>query len=282
MNTEGPARTDRVSGSDRAGPILFLDSGMGGLSIMRAVQAELPQAPIVYCADSAGFPYGTKSEVEISARVAALLGRLDERIRPALIIIACNTASTIALSFVRPVLRVQVVGTVPAIKPAAEQSQTRVIGILGTEATVRQSYVDDLTAQFASDCLVLRHGASRLVEAAEAKLRGEPVPEGVCKAALDGLLQQPGGERMDMVVLACTHFPLLAAELQAAAPPGVQFIDGAGGIARRAAFLLQDCQWTGPGPSGQILFTGSLAAAKAYLPALEREGLVGVEAFEWH
>src|SRR6478735_5482376 len=151
-------------------PLLFFDSGVGGLSVLRHARALLPNAPLVYVADSAGYPYGTRSESEIAARVPALLGRLAERYDPRLIVIACNTASTIALQHVRAALDVPIVGTVPAIKPAAEISRTRVIGVLGTDATVRQPYVDDLAARFAADCVVLRHGSAELVEMAEAAL----------------------------------------------------------------------------------------------------------------
>ena len=153
-------------------PILFFDSGVGGLSVLAEARALLPQASVVYVADSAGFPYGTRSEAEIAARVPALLGRLAERYRPRLIVIACNTASTIALPSVRAALDLPIVGTVPAIKPAAALSRTRTIGVLGTDATVRQPYVDRLAAEFAADCTVLRHGSAELVLLAEARLTG--------------------------------------------------------------------------------------------------------------
>lgn len=260
-----------------AGPILFLDSGVGGLSVLSAVTAKLPDAPIVYCADSAGYPYGTKGEAEVSARVAGLLGRLAERIRPSLIVIACNTASTIALGHVRPVLDVPVVGTVPAIKPAAELSETRVIGVLGTEATVRQPYVADLSARFAADCTVLKHGSSALVAAAEAKLRGESVPASVYRDALDGLLAQPGGDRMDIVVLACTHFPLVEAELAAVAPRPLRFVHGAAGIARRCAHLLDGVEWPRPRPPGRAIFTGGTEGLAPLVPALHGFGLTSIE-----
>src|SRR4029078_11424574 len=133
-------------------PILFFDSGVGGLSVLAPTRELLPTAPIVYHADSAGLPYGTKSEAEIAFRVPALIDRLVERFRPRLAVIACNTASTIALDHALSALNLSVVGTVPAIKPAAEISKSRVIGVLGTEATVRQPYVDDLAARFAADC----------------------------------------------------------------------------------------------------------------------------------
>ena len=158
---------------DPASPILFFDSGVGGLSVLEPTRRLLPNAPFVYAADSAGFPYGKRSEAEIASRVPALLGRLVERFHPRLAVIACNTASTIALEHVRSALDLPVVGTVPAIKPAAEISKSRVIGVLGTEATVRQPYVEDLAAKFASDCTIIRHGSGELVELAEAKLAGE-------------------------------------------------------------------------------------------------------------
>lgn len=235
-------------------PILLFDSGVGGLSVLRAVRAALPQASFVYVADNGGFPYGTKTEAEIATRVPALLGRLTERFSPRLIVIACNTASTIALGAARAALDLPIVGTVPAIKPAALLSKTRAIGVLGTEATVRQPYVDRLSAEFASDCLVLRHGSARLVELAEAKLRGEPTDPEDYRRELMGLLGQPGGERIDTVVLACTHFPLVEDELAAVAPRPLTFVDGAEGIARRVVHLTQDQQWPAE-PQGLFLFT---------------------------
>jgi glutamate racemase len=223
-------------------PILFFDSGVGGLSVLEPTRALLPTAPIIYAADSAGFPYGKRTEAEIASRVPALLGRLVERFHPRLAVIACNTASTIALEHVRSALDLAVVGTVPAIKPAAETSRSRVIGVLGTEATVRQPYVDDLAARFASDCTIIRHGSPELVELAEAKLAGQEISAGEVRAAAQPMFDAPGGDRIDTVVLACTHFPLLHIELQAAFP-NVSYVDGGPGIARRIAWLTRAQPW---------------------------------------
>src|SRR6476659_973180 len=192
---------------DPASPLLFFDSGVGGLSVLAPTRALLPTAPIVYAADSAGFPYGKRTEAEIASRVPALLGRLVERFQPRLAVIACNTASTIALDHVRSALDLPVVGTVPAIKPAAEISKSRVIGVLGTEATVRQPYVDDLAAKFAADCTIVRHGSPELVELAEAKLAGEEISLQSVRAAAKPMFDAPDGARIDTIVLACTHFP---------------------------------------------------------------------------
>ena len=252
----GGATTAKYGAMDPAAPLLFFDSGVGGLSVLRPTRALLPNAPIVYAADNAAFPYGTRSEAEIAARVPALLGRLVERYRPRLAVIACNTASTIALDHVRAALDIPVVGTVPAIKPAAELSKSRVIGVLGTEATVRQPYVDDLAAKFADDCTLIRHGSPELVELAEAKLAGERVDPSAVAAAVRPMLNAARGDEMDVAVLACTHFPLLAEEL-ADALPGVTFIDGGPGIARRIEWLTQDQSWPDARSRGIAVFTGA-------------------------
>ncbi|HLL29520.1 MAG TPA: glutamate racemase [Allosphingosinicella sp.] len=258
-------------------PLLIFDSGVGGLSVLGAVRALLPAAPLVYAADSAGYPYGTRRPAEIEARVPALLGRLAERFGPELIVIACNTASTIALDAVRAALDLPVVGTVPAIKPAALLSKTRTIGVLGTEATVRQPYVDRLSLEFAADCNVIRHGSAELVDFAEARLRGETAQPGACRRALDGLFGQPEGDRIDTIVLACTHFPLVEEELAAAAPHPVRFVDGKEGIARRTAWLTRDLAWPGEAAEGVALFTGRSTDIDAYRIGLARYGLTRLE-----
>jgi glutamate racemase len=239
---------------DPNAPILFFDSGVGGLSVLEPTRKLLPNAPIVYAADSAGFPYGKRTEAEIASRVPALLGRLVERFRPRLAVIACNTASTIALDHVRSALDLPVVGTVPAIKPAAEISKSRVIGVLGTEATVRQPYVDDLAARFAADCKIVRHGSPELVELAEAKLAGEETSVDAVRAAARPMFE--ADDRIDTVVLACTHFPLLEDELRAAFP-NVTYVDGGRGIARRIAYLTKDQPWPSSPPNGLLVFTGT-------------------------
>ncbi|WP_447754839.1 glutamate racemase [Sphingopyxis fribergensis] len=258
-------------------PILFFDSGLGGLTVLGPTRALLPTAPIVYAADYAGLPYGQKSEAELAARVPALLGRLVERYQPRLAVIACNTASTIALSHVRAALDLPIVGTVPAIKPAAELTQSGVIGVLGTEATVRQPYVDDLSAKFADGKTVLRHGSPGLVTGAEAKLRGEAIDPAVIARAVAGLRDQPGGSDMDVVVLACTHFPLLQDELQAAVGPDVRLIDGAEGIARRIAYLTEGQGWPTAAAPGLAVFTRSAERPPPPLATLVPYGIDRIE-----
>lgn len=263
---------------EASSPILLFDSGVGGLTVYDALRKVLPDAPVIYAADLAGLPYGTKTEAQIAARVAGLLGRMTERFSPRLVCIACNTASTIALGMVRDVLEVPVVGTVPAIKPAAALTQTGTIALVGTEATIRQAYVDDLEAQFAGGKHLLRIAAPALVGAAEAKLRGEPVNPAVIADVRDRLLAMPGAEDLDTLVLACTHFPLLADELTAVFGAQVRQVDGAAGIARRIVHLLEGQHFAASG-SNRFIVTGPLNGAAGLEAALAARGFGPAEAF---
>ncbi len=263
---------------DPSAPILLFDSGVGGLTVLAELRKLLPHAPVIYAADNAGLPYGGKTEAQVAARVAGLLGRMTERLHPRLACIACNTASTIALDAVREVLEIPIVGTVPAIKPAAAMTRNGVIGLLGTEATIRQGYVDRLEARFAQGKTLLRLAAPELVSAAEARLRGEPVDTEAVRRVAGALRAMPGGEAVDTVVLACTHFPLLEPELAAAFGPGVQFVHGAQGIARRIASLTEGQEFRRE-HDDLALFTRDGEAVEAYRKGLAAYGLRRIEAF---
>ena len=264
--------------ADPCAPILLFDSGVGGLTVLAEMWKLLPQAPVIYAADIAGLPYGAKTEAEVAARVCGLLGRMSERWQPRLICIACNTASTIALSMVRDVLEVPIVGTVPAIKPAAARTRTGVIGVLGTQATVRQSYVDRLEAQFADGKTLIRHGANGLVALAEAKLRGESISSDAVRQELQGLLAHDDADKIDTLVLACTHFPLLRDELRTVLGEDVDFVDGAAGIARRIAYLTDAQQFERSHPDRAVT-TGDLADFRRLGGALATYGLERLETF---
>ncbi|MEP0390890.1 MAG: glutamate racemase [Erythrobacter sp.] len=262
----------------------MLDTGVGGLSVLGEVRKALPGAPILFAADYAGQPYGQKTEAQVAARVAGLLGRITERYHPRLACIACNTASTIALGMVREVLEIPIVGTVPAIKPAAENTRTGVIGLLGTAGTIRQPYVDELERNFASDKTLLRHAAPELVYEAETKLRGGTPDRKVLAAALNAMTERDEAMAMDQVILGCTHFPLVREELADVAvfdlgwPADVQFIDGAAGIARRIAHLLDGETFERSGPDRAVT-TGDLDHFLALKPVLSTYGIDQIEQF---
>jgi len=263
---------------EASAPILIFDSGVGGLTVYDALREILPDAPVIYAADLAGLPYGNRSEAEIAARVAGLLGRMGERFAPRLACIACNTASTIALGMVRDVLEIPIVGTVPAIKPAALATKTGVIGLIGTQATIRQRYVDDLESRFASGKQLLRIAAPELVACAEAKLRGRSVDRSEIERAARGLRAMSGGEAVDTLVLACTHFPLLSEELADALGADVAMIDGANGIARRIVSLVEGQAMKREGPN-RFVVTGPIAAAAGLESALSARGFAPPEMF---
>jgi glutamate racemase len=254
---------------------LIFDSGVGGLSVMREIRALLPQLRLTYAADNAAFPYGAKTEAELVARVSAVVGALVEATAPDIVVIACNTASTTALAALRQFLAIPVIGVVPAIKPAAAASHSRVIGLLGTKVTVGSSYTKALIKQFADGCTVLTHGAPELVEAAERKLQGLAVGEADIAAAVERLFGQPGGDRLDMVVLGCTHFPLLVEELTAATPHAVTWMDSGAAIARRVSAILGIATpvETPDALTHRAIFTAETASVERMRGGLARFGL---------
>lgn len=256
----------------------MFDSGVGGLTVLAELRRVLPDAPVIYAADMAGLPYGTKSEAEVAARVCGLLGRMAERYHPRLICIACNTASTIALGMVRDVLEIPIVGTVPAIKPAAAMTKTGVIGLLGTEATIRQVYVDNLEREFASDKVLLRQAAPGLVEAAERKLAGASEVNGAVADAVAALRSKERGAEIDTIVLACTHFPLLREELGEALGSGVALVDGAEGIARRIVSLTQGQAFERSQPDFAVT-TGPLQQFEALGPEFSKFSIDKIRQF---
>jgi glutamate racemase len=241
---------------------------------MREIAARLPDIDITYAADNAAFPYGVKPEAELVMRVTTVIGRLVEATRPDAVVIACNTACTVALDAVRALLRVPVIGVVPAIKPAAAASATRVIGLLATQTAVTSAYTRALIAEFAADCQVLRCGAPELVEIAEQKMRGELLDKAAIQRVIDRLFDQPGGERIDQVVLGCTHFPLLAPELAAAAPHAVAWRDSGAAIARRVGAVLGESKPDAP-PAAlyAAIFTAETQAVDFARPALAGFGI---------
>lgn len=218
--------------------ILVFDSGLGGLTVYREIVPLRPDARFVYAADDAGFPYGRLSERELSERVVSVMATLIDTHRPDLVVIACNTASTLVLTDLRNNFTVPFVGTVPAIKPACAASQTRLVSVLGTEATVVREYTKKLIADFAQGCDVTLVGSRRLAVLAEALLRGEAVDDADIADEIMPCFVERDGLRTDIVVMACTHYPLLDAHFARLAPWPVTFVDPAPAIARRVVDLL--------------------------------------------
>ena len=255
-----------------SGRILVFDSGVGGLTVAAEVEQRLPECEVHYAADTGFFPYGNKSDEALRARLPAVAEALVEVCAPDVFVIACNTASTLALSEVRERLSIPVVGTVPAIKPAIQLSQTGVIGLLATPGTLRRSYTDALIEEFANKAHVIKHGSIDLVHLAEAYAAGDPVSDAAVRAAQHALFDHDQASRMDTVVLACTHFPLLRDQLQATAPHPCQYIDSGEAIARQTARLLEKKDINAPRVSKQAFITSPPDGAPMTVKTLERFG----------
>jgi glutamate racemase len=261
----------------KPGPvILVFDSGLGGLTVYREVVAVRPDARFVYAADDAVFPYGRLSERELSQRVTTVMARLIDAHAPELIVIACNTASTLVLADLRKAFCVPFVGTVPAIKPACAGSRTKLVSVLGTEGTVAREYTRALIRDFGQGCDVTLVGSKNLAVLAEAHLRGEAVDDSAIAAELAPCFVEKDGARTDTVVLACTHYPLLLDRLGKLSPWPVHFVDPAPAIARRVVDLI------GPAteqPAGDvrasITFTSGSAPAGRLARVLAAFGLNG-------
>jgi glutamate racemase len=249
--------------------ILVFDSGLGGITVYRAIAATRPEANFVYVADDAGFPYGALAEPALVTRVVGLMGELIATHKPDLAVIACNTASTLVLSALRQRFSLPFVGTVPAIKPACAASITRRVSVLGTEATVAREYTRALIRDFAQDCRVTLVGSRNLATYAEAEMDGAPVSDEALRAEIAPCFRDDGA-RTDTVVLACTHYPLLIERLRQLAPWPVDFIDPAPAIARRVADLLGRASSLSRRGTTSAVFTSGRAPVAA-LKLMRRE-----------
>jgi glutamate racemase len=256
--------------------ILVFDSGLGGLTVYREIARKRPDARFIYVADDAVFPYGKLAEKALVARVVSVMQSLIEAVGPDLVVIACNTASTLVLPSLRARFAVPFVGTVPAIKPACAGSRTKLVSVLGTEATVKREYTRTLIREFAAGCEVTLVGSARLAGLAEAELRGDPVADTAIAAEIAPCFLAAEGRRTDTVVLACTHYPLLLERMQRLAAWPVDFLDPAPAIARRVVGLVGPATGRAPPSPAHAIFTSGQAASPALSAALERFNIGGI------
>jgi len=257
-----------------------LDSGSGGLTVWQEIHQRLPNLNTLYLADFADFPYGTKSPPALENRVLSLLAKIIPHYQPIMIVVACNTASTLLLESLRQHFSIPVVGVVPAIKTAATLTRTGRIGLLATIGTVLRQYTDQLITEFAPDCQVTRVGSNVLVQMGEDILRGKPVDREHFRQEIAPVLEAG----CDQVVLGCTHFPLLRSLMDDVAPD-VGWVDSGAAIARRVESLLQsqaevkaDVHRHGSGLHG-LLYTGR-AADRSWIEAMDRLGFSSSQALD--
>ena len=256
--------------------VLVFDSGVGGLSVYNEIRQLLPNLHYIYVFDNVAFPYGEKSEEFIVDRVLSIVATVQQQSPLALAVIACNTASTVSLPALREKFGFPVVGVVPAIKPAARMTANGVVGLLATRGTVKRLYTHELVARFAAECKIEMLGSAELVELAEAKLHGAPVPLDELRRILRPWLRM--AEPPDTVVLGCTHFPLLQEELLEVLPPGTRLIDSGAAIARRTVWLLEHEAPNAVSTDESIAYCLALTPETAQLiPVLQRYGFSKLE-----
>lgn len=255
--------------------ILAFDSGIGGLGVVARIRDLLPVVAVDYLADTAVFPYGEQPDAPLRRRIVNLLGQAIGRLRPDVVVVACNTASTLALDSLRAAYDVPFVGCVPPIKWAADHTRTGTIGLLATRATVRRPYLHDLSARFAPGCTLLAYGARGLADMAEAAFRGRPPHRQQLKTELDGLFGQAGGERIDVVGIGCTHYTFLLDAMRDTGPAHVTWLDPAPAVARQAARILARCDTASdpcPPQAERVCFTAMPPDLPALLPGLRGLG----------
>lgn len=234
-------------------PVLIFDSGIGGLTVLREVRLLLPYERLVYVADDAGFSYGAWEEEPLKARLVDLFGQLVEAHDPKAIVIACNTAFTLAGEVLRERYPDRLfVGTVPAIKPAAEQTRSGLVSVLATPGTVRRAYTRALIDTFATRCHVRLVGSDGLSEMAERHVRGADVSDAEIRGEIEDCFLEQDGRRTDIIVLACTHYPFLTNRFRRLAPWPVDWLDPAEAIARQVVRVLDGAINTSPSPRADI------------------------------
>ncbi len=242
--------------------LLVFDSGIGGLSVAREIRRTLPAAEMIYVADDAAFPYGDWADQALSDHVVGVLSELIALVAPDAVVIACNTASTLVLPPLRARFALPFVGTVPAIKPAAERTQSGLISVLATFGTMQRDYTRALVAKFAGACHVRLVGSANLAPLAEALMRGEPVADEAIFTEIEPAFMERDGRRTDIVVLACTHYPFLIERFEALKPWPVEWIDPAPAIARRVAAVVGEA-------AGEVAPGAAyLTSGRAWPPAL--------------
>ncbi len=248
--------------------LLVYDSGIGGLGVVREIRRQQPDAHVSYLADNAFFPYGEKPDAELVPRIVALVSEAIVDLAPHAVVVACNTASTIALNQLRGRHNTPFIGCVPPVKPAAAASRTGHVGVLATPATIKRPYLTELVDQFARHCTVHRLGTPELVVLAEEKFRARQV----CPAkVIAPLFERPGGELIDTVALGCTHFNLLLPEMSALYPH-VTWFDPAEAVARHTCTVTRFLPPGGHGGPGTAYFTGALPDHELMAARLEEYG----------
>jgi glutamate racemase len=237
--------------------LLVFDSGIGGLGVVQQIRTIQPAARLTYLADNACYPYGEKPDDFLTAHILNLIGHAIEATKPDAIVIACNTASTIALAALRAAFALPFIGCVPPIKPAAAASRSGHLGLLATPATIRRPYLQNLIETFAAGRIIHSLGTPTLADLAEAKFRGHDISLANLADAIAPLFAGPDAHLIDAVALGCTHYTFLLPELQALRPE-IAFFDPAPAVARQTLAVTAGLPLSPPWRDSTAFFTAAL------------------------
>lgn len=256
-----------ASATQHTGAIAIIDSGLGGISVVRALLATDPRMQLIYAADTAGFPYGGQSADAVTARGMGMVEALWQQHRISRVVVACNTLSTLSLAALRAQFpQITFVGTVPAVKVAAEQSKTRRFTLLATPNTAHSPYSKSLIDQFAGGCVVDSVGAPNLASLCEQHLLGRKISDAAWRAEIEPCFHDDARGKTDSIILGCTHYPLVTSILKKLSPWDVSWIDSGDAIARQALR-----NYSGSGIRGAYVTNGDDCAI--YSELFQREGL---------
>lgn len=257
--------------------IIVFDSGLGGLTVLKAIHDLIPGAAFLYVADDAAFPYGDMVGPDVIGRVRKVMDRVMATGTPDAVVVACNTASTMVMSMLRARYKVPFIGTVPAIKPAAEITKSGLVSVLATPGTIERDYTRALIRSFASHVHVRLIGSSRLATLAEQIASGKEVPDDAISAEIAPAFLDQDDRKTDAVVLGCTHYPLIIDRLKALALWDVEWINPAPAIARQVATVLNGREERTEhrvSPAAiHLVFSSGRAADDAVISTMEHIGL---------
>lgn len=264
---------------DKVKRVLFFDSGVGGLSILHDVMKLNHDIEPYYLFDNECFPYGSKTEEFLISRIKGLIQQINSQFKFNAIVIACNTASTVALPSLRSVIDIPIIGVVPAIKPAAKISKNKIIGLLATPGTLSRTYTKELINEFASDCKLICVGDAMLAVIAETRLTTGVVDKESIKKIIQPFLSEKIAERPDTVVLGCTHYPFVK-DVLTELLPNMKIIDSGEAIGRRVKAVIKNTEsldLTDSNP--RAFYTGHLLDFEGRLNMVKKFGFKELERF---
>lgn len=250
------------------------------MSVYKAVKALNPDVEAYYLFDNECFPYGNKGDLFLIKRIESLLEKASRIFALSAIVVACNTASTVALPELRLNIKLPIVGVVPAVKPAAKLSKNKIIGLLATPGCLSREYTSNLIRNFASDCKVIKVGDAHLAEIAEERLSSGTVDrEGIAKI-VKPFTDLPEKDRPDTIVLGCTHYPFVKDILEDLIK-GVRFIDSGEAIGRRVKTVVKEAKYIETDKiRNKAFYTGVLKNYKEREKMVKEFGFVSLEKFD--